>query len=60
MERINCSICDKRNSYPYLEVPNISFSEPVKLSNIDEGTNISLDLCKVDENYELTSINLSK
>ena len=30
METINCSICDKRNSYPYLEVPNISFSEPVK------------------------------
>ena len=33
------------------------FSEPVKLSNIDEGTTITLDLCKVNENYELTSIN---
>ena len=42
------------------ECKKLDFSEPVKLSNIDEGTNISLDLCKVDENYELTSINLSK
>ena len=42
------------------ECKKLNFSEPVKLSNIDEGTNISLDLCKVDENYELTSINLSK
>ena len=36
------------------------FSEPVKLSNIDEGTTITLDLCKVNENYELTSINFQK
>ena len=42
------------------ECKKLDFSEPVKLSNIDEGTNISLDLCKVEENYELTSINLSK
>ena len=42
------------------ECKKLDFSEPVKLSNIDEGTNISLDLCKIDENYELTSINLSK
>ena len=42
------------------ECKKLDFSEPVKLSNIDEGTNISLDLCKLDENYELTSINLSK
>ncbi len=38
----------------------LEFSEPVKLSNIDEGTNISLDLCKENENYELTAINISK
>ena len=38
----------------------IVFSEPVKLSNIDEGTMITLDLCKVNENYELTSINFQK
>ena len=48
-----------------LEISNkqckkLEFSEPVKLSNIDEGTNISLDLCKVNENYELTAINISK
>ena len=42
------------------ECKKLDFSEPVKLSNIDEGTNISLDLCKIDENYKLTSINLSK
>ena len=36
------------------------FSEPVKLSNIDEGTTVTLDLCKIDENYELTSINFQK
>ena len=48
-----------------LEISNkqckkLEFSEPVKLSNIDEGTNISLDLCKVNEKYELTAINISK
>ena len=42
------------------ECKKLDFSEPVKLSNIDEGTNISLDLCKINENYKLTSINLSK
>ena len=36
------------------------FSEPVKLSNIDEGTTVTLDLRKIDENYELTSINFQK
>ena len=36
------------------------FSEPVKLSNIDEGTTVTLDLCKIDKNYELTSINFQK
>ena len=42
------------------ECKKLDFIEPAKLSNIDEGTNISLDLCKVDENYELISINISK
>ena len=36
------------------------FSELIRLSNIDEGTVVTLDLCKINGNYELTSINLSK
>ena len=28
-----------------------------KKSNIDEGTDVSLDLCKINEQYELSSIN---
>ena len=38
----------------------ITFNELIKLSNIDEGTAVILDLCKVNDNYELTSINISK
>ena len=38
----------------------VSFNEPLRLSNIDEGTDVSLDLCKINENYELSSINISK
>ena len=38
----------------------VSFNEPLRLSNIDEGTEVSLDLCKINENYELSSINISK
>ena len=38
----------------------ITFSELIKLSNIDEGTAVVLDLCKVNDNYELTSIKISK
>jgi len=38
----------------------IMFSELIRLSNIDEGTVVTLDLCKINGNYELTSINLSK
>ena len=39
----------------------ISFNEPVMLSNIDRpGTNVTLDVCKINDNYELSSINLSK
>ena len=38
----------------------ITFSELIKLSNIDEGTAVILDLCKVNDNYELTSIKISK
>ena len=38
----------------------ITFSELIKLSNIDEGTKVTLDLCKMNNNYELTSINLQK
>ena len=38
----------------------ITFSELIKLSNIDEATAVILDLCKVNDNYELTSIKISK
>ena len=39
----------------------ISFNEPLILSNIDmPGTNVTLDICKISDNYELSSINLSK
>ena len=58
-KKINFTVVEKFKSDGN-ECKKLDFSEPVKLSNIDEGTNISLDLCKIDENYELTSINLSK
>ena len=58
-KKINFTVVEKFKSDGN-ECKKLDFSEQVKLSNIDEGTNISLDLCKVDENYELTSINLSK
>ena len=38
----------------------IKFNEPLRLSGIDKGTNVSLDLCEINENYELSSINISK
>jgi len=38
----------------------VRFNEPLRLSNIDEGTDVTLDLCKINENYELLSINISK
>ena len=38
----------------------VRFNEPLRLSNIDEGTEVSLNLCKINENYELSSINISK
>ena len=38
----------------------IRFNEPLRLSNIDEETEVTLNLCKVNENYELSSINISK
>ena len=38
----------------------IRFNKPLRLSNIDEGTDVTLDLCKINENYELLSINISK
>ena len=45
----NNSVCKK-----------IRFNETLRMSNIDEGTEVTLDLCKVNENYELSSINISK
>ncbi len=38
----------------------VEFNELVRLSGIDKGTKISLDLCKKNEGYELTSINILK
>ena len=38
----------------------VKFNEPLRLSNIDEGTEVTLDLCKINENYELSAINLTK
>ena len=45
----NNSVCKK-----------VRFNEPLRLSNIDEGTEVTLDLCKINENYKLLSINISK
>ena len=38
----------------------VAFNEPLKLSSNDQGSDVSLDICKVNNNYEITSINLSK
>ena len=38
----------------------VEFNEPLKLSSNDQGTDVSLDICKLNNNYEITSINLSK
>jgi len=38
----------------------IAFNEPLKLSESDQGTDVTLDICKINNNYEITSINLSK
>ena len=38
----------------------VIFNEPLKLSSNDQGTDVSLDVCKINSNYEISSINLSK
>lgn len=38
----------------------VSFNEPLKLSSNDQGTDVSLDICKINNNYEISSIVLSK
>jgi hypothetical protein len=38
----------------------IAFNEPLKLSESDQGTDVTLDICKINNNYEISSINLSK
>ena len=38
----------------------VEFDKPLKLSGNDQGTNVSLNLCKINENYEISSINISK
>ena len=38
----------------------IAFNEPLKLSKSDQGTDVTLDICKIDKKYDILSINLSK
>ena len=38
----------------------VAFNEPLKLSSNDQGSDVSLDICKINNNYEITSINLSR
>lgn len=38
----------------------VKFNEPLKLLSNDQGTDVSLDICKINNNYEISSINLSK
>ena len=38
----------------------VAFNEPLKLSGSDQGTDVTLDICKINNNYEISSINLSK
>ena len=38
----------------------VAFNEPLKLSSNDQGTDVSLNICKINDNYEISSINLSK
>ena len=38
----------------------VQFNEPLKLSNNDQGTDVSLDICKINNSYEISSINLSR
>jgi hypothetical protein len=42
------------------ECKKIIFNQPLKLSKNDQGSNVSLDVCKINNNYEISSINLSK
>ena len=42
------------------ECKKVAFNEPLKLSGNDQGTDVSLYICKIDNNYEISSINLSK
>ena len=38
----------------------VAFNERLKLSKSDQGTDVTLDICKINNNYEISSINLSK
>ena len=38
----------------------VTFNEPLKLSESDQGTDVTLDICTINNNYEISSINLSK
>ena len=38
----------------------VAFNEPLKLSESDQGTDVTLDVCKINNNYEISSINVSK
>ena len=38
----------------------VEFNEPLRLSANDQGTNVTLHVCKINNKYEISSINLSK
>ena len=38
----------------------VAFNEPLRLSENDQGTNVTLHVCKINNKYEISSINLSK
>ncbi len=38
----------------------VAFNEPLRLSENDQGTNVTLHVCKINNKYEISSINLSR
>ena len=48
------------NQNPLKKKPYLNINERLKLSKNDQGSNVSLDVCKINNNYEISSINLSK
>ena len=58
-KKIKFVLVENFNSYNSA-CKKVKFNEPLRLSNVDQGTDVTLDLCKINENYELSSINISK